>query len=267
MNFNEPAHQDRPVGERAARRRRQRSSSGPSRSFAAIVTVLALVVLAVAGWAIWPRDGQRSAAAAASTTSSSATDSAGSSNPGGSTKASSSSSAVGVAPAAFTACRAEVARGDALDAASASVADHWEGHTSSLTRLQAGQISQAQADATWKRTKLAGPSDMKRYQAAVTAYGQSKGACARMGALPRAWADAGAQCAKRANANSGVAAKVVPVSAAWASHLTSMKAKAETPVGRYMAKWHQQVASAPKILASYRAAASAVRASPTCPSA
>lgn len=74
---------------------------------------------------------------------------------------------------------------------------------------------------------------MKRYRAASIAYHQSEGGCARMGALPSALAGAGAQCMQRATANSDVAVKIVPVSAAWASHSTAMKAKAGTPVGPY----------------------------------
>lgn len=269
MNSDDPANPDPPVGERTARRRGQRHSSRPSRSLIALVMALALAVFGGAAWAIHLRSGGTSAASAASKTSLSvagSTKSADSGEPASTSSPSpSSSSTAPVAPAALVACRMEVTRGDALAAVSATVASDWEGHTSSLTRLEAGQITKTEADATWKRTKLAGPSDMKRYHAASTAYSQSKGACARMGALPSAFAGTGTRCVQRANADSDVAVKVAPVSAAWASHLMSMKAKADTPVARYMAKWHQQVNGAPKILSAYRAAASAVRASPTCP--
>lgn len=267
MNSDDPANPDPPVGERTARRRGQQHSSPSSRSLIALIVALVLAVFGGAAWVIHQGSGGTAAAPVSSRTSLSVAGSTRAADPEGSasTSSSSSSSATPVAPAAFMACRMEVTRGDALAVASATVADDWEGHTSALTRLEAGRITQAEADAIWKRTKLAGPSDMKRYQAALTAYTRSKGACARMGALPSAFAGAGAQCAQRANANSDVADKVAPVSAAWASHLTSMKSKADTSVTQYMAKWHQQVNGAPKILRAYRAAASTVHASPACP--
>lgn len=261
MNFSDDADPGRVVGERTARRRRQRDS-GPSRSAIVVALVLVLGVLGVAGWAIWPSGGGTASTAPASRPLQSST---GSSGTGTATNPPSSSPAP--APASFTACRSEVSRGDALAAAGAKIAADWQGHTSALTRLDKGQITVREADAIWKRTKLAGPADMARYRVATAASATSKGACAQMGPLPKALAPGGVRCVQRANAQADVAAKVTPVSAAWAAHLASMKVKDDTPVGPYMAKWHQQVAGAPKILTAYRTAVSALSGSPTCPTA
>lgn len=270
MNFNDPVHHDLPVGERAARRRRARNSGRRSVWLIALVSVLAVALIAGAAWMIHRGAGDTSAAPTGPTrvrSAAGAANPAGSAEPSGRSSSSRSSTTGPAAPEGFTACRTEVTRADALVAAGATVADDWAAHTSSLTRLDTGRITQAEADATWKRTRLAGPSDMQRYRAASAAYTRSKGACARMGALPDAFVRAAARCKQRANADSNVAVQVAPVSVAWASHLTSMKAKTDTPVGRYMRKWHQQVQDAPTILSAYRTAASAVRASPTCPEA
>lgn len=258
-----------PVGERSARRRDQRGASGKSRAIVAAAAVATLVAVGGTGWAMTRGSGESPPTSAATVASAAPTTSSTSSStsvPSPAATPSPPPSGTADVSGAFTACRNEVSRGDALAAVAGSLAAHWRIHTSAQALVDAGKIPVAQAKSDWARTKKAGPTDVKNFVATSTAYDKVKGSCSGMSQMPPSVVAAARKCTQHASANNKVASTIGPVAAAWEGHLSDMKTKSETPVGAYMTKWRGAVEKTPQAMKKYEDAASAVRSSPRCPS-
>jgi hypothetical protein len=84
-------------------------------------------------------------------------------------------------------CAAEVAVAEREVSAARVAAGHWREHVQARTALLDGRISQATTKAIWKRTRLAGPGDIRRMAAATAAYQPVRGGCANVpGAIGKA---------------------------------------------------------------------------------
>jgi hypothetical protein len=113
-------------------------------------------------------------------------------------------------------CAAEVAVAEREVSAARVAAGHWREHVQARTALLDGRISQATTKAIWKRTRLAGPGDIRRLAAATAAYQPVRGGCAN---APGA---AGKACRQRLTALADAVVAGQAVARDWQAHLAMM---------------------------------------------
>ena len=162
----------------------------------------------------------------------------------------------------LSACQHALTLGDAVaDAADASHRD-WGSHVQAQLQLDQGKITLAQTLALWASSKKPGPSDVRAFTTARTAWAKASGACQTM-ATTADRADAAACMARRA-AVQAVVATGAAVNAEWADHLQMMANKAHTDTAAYSQRWRQMVQQAPATLKAYEQARSRLAAAPRC---
>ena len=115
-------------------------------------------------------------------------------------------------------CAAEVGAAEAELAAARIAVEHWREHVQARTDLLAGRIDQATTKAIWKRTRLAGPTDLEHLTAATTAHAAARGGCATTPGTK------GTACRHRLTALAAAIAAGHAVSRDWQAHLAMMAA-------------------------------------------
>jgi hypothetical protein len=165
------------------------------------------------------------------------------------------------APAAMRACTAEVTSMAAVVSATRIAASHWREHVQAQTDLAAGKNTEADTKAIWKRTRLAGPADTARLDAATSAQLKTQGSCAKpTGAAATA-------CRQRMAALDAAATAGRAAAGDWARHLAMMAAHASGDFGPVHAQqmWIEAWRAAPKNLDAFARADAALSKAPTCP--
>jgi hypothetical protein len=166
--------------------------------------------------------------------------------------------AQGTTPAA--ACAREIAAGEALVKAARTAAGHWREHVEARTNLLSGKNSLATTSAIWKRTRLAGPTDLATLASAETAQAQARGGCSAISGA------AAEPCRQRLAALDAAASAGRAASRDWANHLSMMAAYAADAFSAEHAQ-HQWVAAwkgAPKNLNAFKRADEALARAPGC---
>jgi hypothetical protein len=168
-------------------------------------------------------------------------------------------SAVAGAPDAVRACVAEVRTAEAVVVAARIAASHWREHVQAQTDLIAGKNTDAETKAIWKRTRLAGPADMARWDAA-TAQLQTQGGCARLAGR------AATTCSQRSAALDAAAIAGRATAKDWGNHLAMMTAHGAGDFGAIHAQqlWIDQWKAAPKNLDAFAQADAALSKAPAC---
>ena len=158
------------------------------------------------------------------------------------------------------ACAAEITATDEVVKSARIAAGHWREHVQARTDLLAGKNTEAITKAIWKRTRLAGPADQARLDAATAAQQKAAGGCRR---LTTAAAPA---CKKHLAALTAAAATGRAASGDWAAHLAMMKAHAAGDFGAEHAQhlWVAAWQNAPKNLNAFAQAETVLRKAPTC---
>ena len=119
-------------------------------------------------------------------------------------------------------CRHRVRAADrVLDEAKPGIA-HWEAHIEAERKAEAGTISAAEQQAIFKRTRLAGPSDQRRYADAVNDLERMKGSCHKVDGADAKIKTAMAGCQKRSKEQKPVLAAADDVMRDWRNHLADM---------------------------------------------
>ncbi len=157
-------------------------------------------------------------------------------------------------------CAAEVAAAEGEVSAARVATGHWREHVQARTALLAGRISQATTKAIWKRTRLAGPDDIRRLAAATAAYQRVRGGCANVPAA------AGKACRQRLTALAAAATAGQAVARDWQAHLAMM---AEHKAGgmddqQAQTMWVAAWRAAPTNLTAFAAAEGALARSAPC---
>ncbi len=158
------------------------------------------------------------------------------------------------------ACAAEVAAAEAELAAARVAADHWREHVRARTDLLAGRIDQATTKAIWKRTRLAGPTDLQHLTAATTAHQTARGGCTNTPGTK------GTACRHRLTALAAAIAAGHAAAHDWQAHLAMMAAHKAGAMDNAHAQtmWVAAWRAAPTHLTAFAHADRSLARTPAC---
>lgn len=160
-------------------------------------------------------------------------------------------------------CRDKVEARERVLKAAATGVGHWSEHVQAQTDANQGDISSGEMQAIFKRTRLAGPADVRRYQEAVSQEDRLSGTCRAPSGAPKAVSTKMADCAERGQAQGPVLTAAKEAMNDWRSHLGDMKMSKMGHVNNPQAVWIKTWRAAPKDINAYRKAASSFDA-PAC---
>jgi hypothetical protein len=126
-------------------------------------------------------------------------------------------------------------------------------------------MSVSTMDAMWKRTRLAGPADQRRFHAALDSYHPTS-ACTELRNLPKVDKSSASHCATRYAAASEAIDAAKAAMADWKSHLDNMAAFAAgkmTPA-EAQTRWVEAWRNAPPHIDDYERARRALDKAPAC---
>lgn len=245
-------------------RKRQREGMTPGRVVGVIVGVLVLVGV---GWGAWATlgtaedpDERESASAARSTdahseheSASPTTDSAPTEDPSPAVEESAAEE-----PADAAGCAETVAAAEDVVAAARTGIDNWRQHVKASTDWGAGRITEERKKAIWKRTRLAGPGDLDRYDAALDSYAATAGGCE---GAPEA-----EPCAERLTTLEASMDAAAGALGDWERHQLHMASFAEGDFGAAHANamWNRAKREAPVNLGKFAAADATLAQAPSC---
>ncbi|MFI7063566.1 hypothetical protein ACIBL3_21455 [Kribbella sp. NPDC050124] len=163
------------------------------------------------------------------------------------------------------ACVAELGKGDSVISAAQTGIGHWAEHVQSRTDLLAGRQTKDVTSAIWKRTRLAGPGDLERYDRAVAEYKATTRVCA---GTKSAGGEQGrlTTCQERAQ----VMKRALDAAAAgmtdWRSHQQAMAAHkaGEFDAAHAQDLWVAAWTAAPENIQAFRAVSAQLAAAPAC---
>jgi hypothetical protein len=217
----------------------------------------------VAAWPFWPETPTAAlphqtpaAVGATESTAVPTTTPRATATPSSTSKASASvtPTANGAAVKAMDDCRDRVRAADrVLREAKPGVA-HWEAHIDAQRQAEAHTISAAQQQAIFKRTRLPGPSDQKRYADAVNDLRRSEGPCREVDGAEATIKTAMAKCQQRSQAQEPVLAAADEVMRDWSNHLADMQRSRETHVKNAQRVWIRAYRAAPENINAYEKA-------------
>jgi len=167
------------------------------------------------------------------------------------------------ATAAAETCSQAIAAGERAAAAARDGVEHWEAHVQARTDALAGRISAEEMRAIWKRTRLAGPADLDRFDAAEKRYASVAAACSSAGRRSEPPTDA---CRARSVASADAVTAARRTVGDWATHLENMRKFADGAMTADHAQheWERAWATAPTHIAAYRDAVRALHRAPAC---
>jgi len=144
---------------------------------------------------------------------------------------------------ALESCRAEVRAADeTLQAAEVGIG-HWAEHVQAQTDANSGKISTDAMDAIFKRTRLAGPDDVERYQKAVDRAKDLSGSCQVPADAPSAVQEQLQDCSTRAEEQQQVLRAADRAMGDWKSHLAAMQRSrmghVDDPQGVWIRAWRE----------------------------
>ena len=151
-------------------------------------------------------------------------------------------------------CRDRVRAADrVLDEAKPGIA-HWEAHIEAERKAEARTISAAKQQAIFKRTRLAGPSDQRRYADAVNDLERIDGSCRKVDGADATIKTAMAKCQERSKEQKPVLAAADDVMRDWRNHLADMQRSRETHVKNAQGMWIRAYRAAPPNINAYEKA-------------
>jgi len=168
--------------------------------------------------------------------------------------------------ARLTSCAAEVSSAGRVVAAAQAGVRHWTIHTQARTDMLKGRISEVRMKALWKRTRLAGPTDQRRFQTALRQYDDTS-SCAELHELAAdSTQNAMAGCVTRADAATKAVSAANGAMGDWKAHLDNMAAfdRGAMTAAKAQKEWVAAWRRAPKNINAYDAARKALAKAPTC---
>lgn len=169
---------------------------------------------------------------------------------------------------ALAACAAGVSKAEGVVSAASRGVSHWNTHVQARTDLVEGRISEERMRALWKATRLAGPADQERFQAALRQHDGSA-QCSGLRHLPDGLQRAAGDCVARSKAADQAMAAAQAAMGDWRSHLDNMAAFAngEMTPAEAQHHWVQAWREAPSNISAYQEARAALAEAPRCTSA
>lgn len=162
------------------------------------------------------------------------------------------SSDVGAAQKMADGCRAKVRAADAVLTAAKVGVGHWSNHVQAQTDADDGTISTKQRAAIFRRTRLDGPDDVRRYAQAVRSYRQQEGSCETESDTPAAVSSKLTGCKDRSRAQQPVLDAAEKGMHDWTSHLAAMRRSRMGHVQYAQELWIRAWRAAPPHLSAFR---------------
>jgi hypothetical protein len=158
---------------------------------------------------------------------------------------------------ALEACQARVrAADDVLKQGKIGVL-HWAGHVQAQKDNLAGKATVDQMRARFKKTRLKGPDDLKRYNVALASYKDLEGSCGKVKGADEVVAAALAKCGKRSKAQEPLMKVTAAGMKDWQGHQKFMQRNAlhrEGSPSEAQATWLKQYRAAPENINAFKKA-------------
>jgi hypothetical protein len=166
---------------------------------------------------------------------------------------------------AMKACRERVKAADEVLEQARTGVLHWEAHVGAEREAAEGTISIADRQRIFKRTRLQGPGDQKRYADALRAYDKVKDAsCGNIRGADSKMAATLARCQQRANAQAPVLRTAAAAMGDWKQHLADMQRSRNVHVENAQQVWIEAYKAAPPNINAYERAARKFKKAPKC---
>jgi hypothetical protein len=134
---------------------------------------------------------------------------------------------------------------------------HWAEHIQAQKDNLEGKATVDEMKARFKKTRLKGPEDLKRYNRALSSYKDLEGSCGKVEDPDDAVAAALAKCGKRSKAQVPLMKATAAGMKDWKSHQTFMQRNALHQAGtpsEAQATWLKQYKAAPKNINAFKKA-------------
>jgi len=240
---------------------------------ARVIIPLALAAVLLVGgsfaaWKFWPAATTADPQAQSSTTPvESPAPSTAESSPSSSTEASSSAKAASAASKkALEACQARVKAADEVMKEGSIGVLHWATHVQAQADNFDGKLSLDRMKTQFKKTRLKGPADLRRYADALATYDDIKGSCAQVDDADSVVAASLAKCQKRSKAQKPVMVATAAGMKDWKNHQKLMQANKDHQAGtpsQAQAAWLKQYHAAFKNIDAFKKATAKFKA-PSC---
>jgi hypothetical protein len=247
----------------------RRAKVRPARVIIPLAVAAALLVGgSFAAWKFWPTATTADPLAQSSTTAAeSEAPSTAVSTPSSSTEPSSSAQPASAASKkALKTCQQKVSAADDVLKEGSIGVRHWAAHVQAQADNFDGKISITDMKGQFKKTRLKGPDDIKRYNDALATYDDIKGSCAKVDAADSAVATALAKCQKRSKAQKPVMAATADGMRDWKNHQKLMQANKDHQAGspsQAQTTWLKQYHAAFKNIDEFKKATAQFKA-PHC---
>jgi hypothetical protein len=155
---------------------------------------------------------------------------------------------------AIQGCRAKVDAAEQVMKEAKIGVGHWAEHVQAQTDNFAGKISLDKMHAIFKRTRLDGPDDVKRYADAMKSYDKLSGSCGAVAGASAKLTSQLASCADRLRAQKPVLSAAANAMDDWKSHLAAMRRSAMGHVHDAQGVWIATWKAAPPHIKAYNKA-------------
>jgi hypothetical protein len=235
----------------------RRAKVRPARVIIPLALAAALLVGgSFAAWKFWPETTTAGPQAESSTTTiESQAPSTAVSSPSPSVTPSASANAA--AAKALEACQARVRAADDVRKKGKTGVLHWADHVDAQADYFDGELTSEELKARFKKTRVKGPGDLKRYNEALSTYKELGGSCARVEGADAAVAASLKKCNERSKAQQPVLEATAAGMKDWQGHIKQMQANAEHQAGspsEAQAAWLKQYRAAPKNINAFKKA-------------
>ena len=236
----------------------RRAKVRPARVIIPLVIAAALLVGgSFAAVKFWPNATTAGPQPESSATTESQSPTTAESSPSPSISVSSSKPVDAAATRALATCQEKVKAADAVLKQGKTGVQHWAEHVKAQKDNLSGKATVDEMKARFKKTRLKGPADLKRYNAALSTYEDVDGSCAKVKGADAAVTATLVKCDARSKAQQPVLKAAAAGMKDWKNHLKFMQRNALHEAGTpsdAQAIWLKQYRAAPKNINAFKKA-------------
>jgi hypothetical protein len=236
----------------------RRAKVRPARVIIPLVIAAALLVGgSFAAVKFWPNATTAGPQPESSATTESQSPTTAESSPSPSISVSSSKPVDAAATKALETCQEKVKAADAVLKQGKTGVQHWAEHVKAQKDNLSGKATVDEMKARFKKTRLKGPADLKRYNAALSTYEDVDGSCAKVKGADAAVTATLVKCDARSKAQQPVLKAAAAGMKDWKNHLKFMQRNALHEAGTpsdAQAIWLKQYRAAPKNINAFKKA-------------